>query len=176
MAHKDMFTKSVLYSAIIASLYTASGSASAEDCPAADDAGNIYVSPGTSCSGGIAPDEPVNDIGIEGVVEGDVVNNAGIADYWMDGGTVTGSYINHGSADEVLIANASEVSDGLINTGTVENGITVSGGSKVKNITNEGVITADSFGILVEGDAPEGSTKIDGSIVNEKGASYRVWL
>ena len=50
------------------------------------------------------------------------------------------------------------------------NGISVRQGSEVKGITNTGTISADTFGILVQGEGSEGSTRVDGSILNAKGA------
>ena len=100
MDTKHAFRKSLLSTTIIAVLQgLSSGTASAGTCPPPDTSGNVHVSSGEFCSGGITvnPGGPaVNDIGLEGKVVGDIVNHDGMSDFWMDAGTLDGSFINIG--------------------------------------------------------------------------------
>ena len=162
MAHKDIFAKSVLYSAIIASLYTVSENTTAGSCPPVDETGNIHVSPGMYCSGDIRPDEPVNDIGVEGLVDGNVFNNHGINDFWMNGGAITGSYINNGSAEEAFITNGSEIFNDIRNYGQMDF-IRIDDGPGKETVVYGSVINEGSVeGIGLSGE----QARVDGDILN----------
>ena len=157
---KRVFKRSLLSSAVLLSIQTSV--ASAGTCPPPSIENNIHVSRGEFCEGGISPNSPVNDIGIEGYVSGDVVNNDGISDFWISSGTLEGSLINNNIAQDINISNGATITANIQNlsemrhlriTGTAGNPTQVSG-----NLVNEGLIDS----VTISG--PDGS--ITGNIEN----------
>ncbi|WP_419835188.1 autotransporter domain-containing protein [Endozoicomonas atrinae] len=157
---KRVFKRSLLSSAVLLSIQTSV--ASAGTCPPPSIDNNIHVSRGEFCEGGISPNSPVNDIGIEGYVSGDVVNNDGISDFWISSGTLDGSLINNSTAQDINISNGATITANIQNlsemrhvriTGTAGNPTQLSG-----NLVNEGLIDS----VTISG--PDGS--ITGNIEN----------
>ncbi|UYM18417.1 autotransporter domain-containing protein [Endozoicomonas euniceicola] len=116
--HRDIFRRSILSSAILASLYSVSSVSLAASCPNPDASNNIEVPAGTTCTGGIEPDEAVDTVTIEGTVEGNVVNRNGLSRLIVDGGTVDGS-IHHEAANN----SGTGIVKGAVVTGGLTNGV-----------------------------------------------------
>ncbi|WP_066015482.1 autotransporter outer membrane beta-barrel domain-containing protein [Endozoicomonas atrinae] len=182
---KDAFKRSLLSSAILISIQSFASTASAGICPPPNPGGNIHVSQGDFCSGGITTaNTSINDIGIEGYVQGDVINEDGMSDFWMNGGTLEGSFINDNIAQDLNISNGARIfanihnigemahiriADGpdgsslidgsIINTGKVNNSIKISGAEVKGQVLNNGNVK----NIIIS----EGST-VDGITNNRK--------
>ena len=159
---KRVFKRSLLSSAVLLSIQTSV--AYAGTCPPPNIDNNIHVSRGEVCEGGISPNSPVNDIGIEGYVSGDVVNNDGISDFWISSGTLDGSLINNNTAQHINISNGAIVAGSLVNQGSGEisgnsYGVSVKKSSIGEGIENHGSITGKS-GLQVH------KSQIEDSILN----------
>ncbi len=149
MDKKTSFRKSLLSSAIIAAtLQTLSAASQAATCPAPNASGNVHVGVGDFCEGGITVDAgfgPVNDIGIQGRVNGNVLVDDGISDFWMSAGELNGSFINNDVMRDLNIDNGSNVFSDIQNNGDMRF-LTVSDDPGVPtvihgNISNDGNIT-----------------------------------
>ncbi len=148
MDKKNSFKKSLLSSAIIAAtLQTLSAASQAGTCPAPNASGNVYVGVGDFCEGGMTVDAgfgPVNDIGIQGRVNGDVLVDDGISDFWMSAGELNGSFINNAVIRDINIDNGANVFSDIQNNGDMRF-LTVSDDPGVPtvihgNISNDGNI------------------------------------
>ncbi|PJE80643.1 Adhesin/invasin TibA autotransporter [invertebrate metagenome] len=165
---KSVFKKSLLSSAIFATLHSFSGAASADACPSPDGNGDIHVTGGNFCEGGITVSGlPVNDVGIKGYVKGDVLNLDGMTDFWMNSGTLEGSFINDGTANNANINNGSEVFVDIVNNGTLNNINIYDAPGKTTtvhgSVNNTGTITES---IVLSGE----NTFIHGDVTNADGA------
>ena len=160
---KSAFKRTLLSSAIFLSMQGVTPSASAAACPSPNTDNNIHVARGEFCSGGIQPNAPVNDIGVEGFVSGDVINNDGMGDFWMNTGTLDGSFINRDFADgDAHISNGSQIMANIHNLGAMRY-ITVSDGPGATTQVNGSIINEG----LLQGINLSGSgTRIDQNIEN----------
>ncbi|MDB2384755.1 hypothetical protein N9V90_02860, partial [Endozoicomonas sp.] len=170
MGKKRKFRKSLLSSAILAAtLKTLSGEVVAGTCPLPNASGNVHVAPGSFCEGGVTVDSgtAVNDIGIEGKVVGNIVNDDGMSDFWMDFGTLDGSFINNGSAQDVHVANGSEIYADIRNNGDMRY-LSITDGPGANTVVHGSIVnTGGVVRVHVEGM----STRVGGDIVNADGAS-----
>ena len=139
--HRDIFRRSILSSAILASIYSVSSTSLAASCPNPDASNNIEVPAGTTCTGGIEPDEAVDTVTIKGSVEGDVVNRNSMSRLTVDGGTIDGS-INHEAANNsgTGIVKGAMVTGDLTNGANGANGVINSSIEIVDQVTIEGGI------------------------------------
>ncbi len=170
MDTKHAFRKSLLSTTIIAVLQgLSSGTASAGTCPPPDTSGNVHVSSGEFCSGGITvnPGGPaVNDIGLEGKVVGDIVNHDGMSDFWMDAGTLDGSFINNGNAQDVNIANGSEVFADIRNHGDMRY-LTVNDGPATPTVVHGSIVNTNG---IIRVHITGSGARVGGDIINADGA------
>ena len=116
---KNIFKHTLLSSAIFLTIQSMAAPAAAETCPSPNEENNIHVTSGEFCEGDIAPNVPVNDIGIEGYVKGNVFNEDGVSDFWMNGGTLEGSFVNFDGVNSINIRNGSRISFDIYNAGMI---------------------------------------------------------
>ena len=161
---KSAFKRTLLSSAILFSMQGLAPAASASTCPPVNGDNNIHVSRGEFCSGGIENSAEINDIGLEGFVAGDVVNNHLMSDFWMNGGTLDGALINNGSAEDIYITNGSEIFSGIRNAGSMRY-LTVSNGPGAPTTIHGDIVNEDGA-VINNGLTIDGGASVTGSILN----------
>ena len=164
---KETFSRSILSSAVLAAITSFSSTTQASPCPSVDADNNILVVSGESCSGGINPSESVNDITIEGFVEGLIENDNGMVDFLINGGTLDGSFVNRDNAGEVRITNGAEVFEDILNYGQVGN-IIINDEPGVDTVIHGSVINALNSGEIF---VSEDNTRIEGDVEILDGAT-----
>ena len=149
-------------------LVTLTTASYASPCPPPDPDGNIHIAEGEYCSGGIAVDSSgVNDISIEGHVNGNVTNldipdAPGMDDFLINSGVLEGSFVNNGMAGSAHVTNGSEVFANIENNGSMDS-ISVDAGPEGGSIIHGAINNTGEAGFI--GVSGEG-TRVDQGILN----------